>query len=258
MSVIVSAFPGVGKIYAKKSISKDVLKIVDLNNNSFKYKGGKKASTKEPNPNYPDNYIGMIKELMDSKEDAPDIIFVSTNSEIRNALQKANMKYFIIYPSTRDKDSFNERYKERGNSEKFCVNMYYNWDKFIDGIINETFPIHINTTSITEEMLKGLIAYDDVISESKRVAKGRRIDVIDTGKVNWSIVSRERRNWDEMDFSFKDYIDWDTACKFSKLPDNIVTNARFAKFINWKYLENNKSKYSLKTRKLISKMVSKS
>jgi hypothetical protein len=252
MSIVVSAFPGVGKIYLKKSSN---LKIVDINSVEYKYisKIANSFRFREPNVEYPSNLINKVRELIASK-DAPDVIFVPSHAEVRAALNNAGIEYFIVYPNLRDKNEFIARYRERGNSEKFCMNMEHNWERFIDGIINETFPIHIKSNKITEEMLLDFKEYTDCIARSKQVAKGKEISCAPSN-VNWSIVSRERRNWNNLDFAFKDYIDWDMLSKFGKIPDAIIANKQYQSYIVWRYLEKNKSKYSLKTRKLISKNV---
>lgn len=252
MSIIVSAFPGLGKVYAKKSSE---LNIIDLNSVDYKYTVKILNSTKfrEINPDYPNNFIEKIKELSSLKEGSPDIIFVPSHIEIRNSLAQHNLPYFIIYPYLKDKEKFIARYKERGNSDKFCYNMETNWDRYIDGIINDTFPIHIKAEVITEEMLKSFITYDKIIANTKQAIKSSKFCITDTSSVNWSIISKDKRNWSDIDFAYKDYIDWDMLCKFGKLPDSIITNKQFSSYIIWRYLEKNKGKYSLKARKLISK-----
>ena len=253
MSIIVSAFPGLGKAYLKKN--SDNLKIVDLNSVEYKYSDNIANSIhyRELNPDYPNNFVEKVKELL--KDEKPDVVFVPSHSDIRNALTKSNISYFVAYPSLRDRDNFISHYRKRGNSEKFCINMESNWDRFIDAIINETYPIHIKTTIITEEMLQSFLNYDEIIYNSKQVARARELNAYSPNSVNWSIISRERRNWSDVDFAFKDYIDWDMLCKFGKLPESIIANKQFAKYIVWKYLDKNKSKYGLKTRKLISKNI---
>lgn len=253
-TVIISAFPGIGKIYAKKSTT---LNVVDLNTNDFKFtnKIVNSCNIREVNSEYPGNYLNKIKELINLKDNAPDIIFISSHSDIRELLNKSEIPYFIIYPAINDKNKFITRYKERGNSDKFINNMEANWFKYIDGMINETYPIHIKADTITAELLETLGNYNNIIENTKVIAKKRIIDVIDPSKINWSILSRERRNWSEEDFVYRNYIDWDILCKFNKIPDSIIASPYYSSFINWGYLNKNKAKYGLKTRKLISKKV---
>lgn len=249
--IVIAAFPGTGKIYTRKSVEN--IKMDDLNPVNFKYLKGKNKLT--PNPDYPNNYIAKIKELA-TKENGPDIVSISYHQDIRDALCKAGIEYFVIYPPIRDKEKFITQYKERGNSERFITKMDNNWNRFIDNIINDTFPIHICTNIITESLLNILLNdYNEIVDNSKAVSKSRVLQVYNTDSVNWSIISKDRRNWSVEDFAYKNYIDWDMLCKFGKLPEQIITNNQFAKYINWKYLDNNKQKYSLKIRKLISKKI---
>lgn len=254
MSIIISAFPGMGKIHFIKS-SKN-LKVLDLNSVNYKYIKADlnkiSGTRREYNPEFPNNYIEKLKEVI-SSADAPDIVFVPTHTEILNALEKNKIKYFIVYPALNDKKDFITRYRSNGNSSKFIVNMESNWERFIDNIINETYPVHIKSKDITPELVKSFGSYDEIISLSHSAAKLRKLDIVDTEKVNWSIISRERKNWDDMDFAYKNYIDWDNLCKFGKVPEKIITNPAFSKYIVWGYLEKNKNKYSMKARKLISK-----
>ena len=67
------------------------------------------------NPNSPQNYIDHIKENIGKYE----FIFVSSHKEVRDALLDNCLFFYLIYPSSTRKEEFIQRYKQRGNDEKF-------------------------------------------------------------------------------------------------------------------------------------------
>ena len=159
---IISAFPGCGKTtyykewsqYSKDNVWREGKeeqvynnigepcgrKILDSDSSLFSwiYDGlGNKSDTR--NPDFPTNYINYIKNHMETE----DIIFVSSHKVVREALEKENIPYYLIYPGKSLLNNFMYRFKERGNDEKFIEFQRTHWDEFIDEMDKETFPTKI-------------------------------------------------------------------------------------------------------------------
>lgn len=133
-TVIISGFPGVGKSYLFNNTD---LKVLDSDSSQFSWvKDEKGNNTKERHPEFPNNYIRHIKENIGKV----DIIMVSSHDIVRKALKDSNIQYYLAYPCIDLKDEYIERYKQRGNDEKFISFISENWDKFITDVENEEFP----------------------------------------------------------------------------------------------------------------------
>ena len=132
-------------------------KILDSDSSEFSWvKDEYGNNTSVRNPKFPQNYIDHIKEKMLTE----DIIFVSSHEVVRDALKQSGIPYHIFYPKKEQKERWVCRFRERGNDEKFISFISDNWDKFIDDIENDYYPIkhelrddwtnyeYINTTTI--------------------------------------------------------------------------------------------------------------
>ena len=256
-SIIISAFPGMGKTYAKKHIDK--YKILDLDSTDFKWLDDIKGRI--PNPDFPGNYIDVIRSK-GSAIDAPDIIFVSSYTEIRDALTAEKQHFYLIGPHQRLREQLIQRYRDRGNSNKFCNRLYINWDKYTDSINNETWPVIIKFNIdqfINEDFLDLIIEHSDEISKrTEEAIKKNNISDLKADDIFWSPFSKLHKFSDKDDiylYAYKELLDWDLMCKFNKVPDKIITAPIYEKYLNWRYLENNIKKYNPKTRKYISTKV---
>lgn len=252
-TVVISAFPGMGKTYAAKYI--EGLKIIDLESSKYKW-------LKDPhkgriiNPDFPQNYIEKLKGYMEIEE--PDVIFVSSHSEVRDALNKAKIPYYLIAPKQRWRDEIVKRYKERGNSDKFCKQLFENWYRYTDSINNETWPIQIKFNAdqfINQFLLDDLINKStDMINQTNWFIKRKNVDEeLHMDSLFWSIASRSKKFTVNELWKYRDQIDWDVLCKFNVLPAEVFSQERFFEYLNWRYLNQNLKKYNLKIRRLISK-----
>ena len=102
-TIIISAFPGIGKTYAFNMLNTlpDFV-CFDCDSSNFDKK------------NFPKNYVKHIRNNIGKA----DIIFISTHKEVRDLLVKQNMKFTLVYPNIQDKEIFLERYKERNNYKR--------------------------------------------------------------------------------------------------------------------------------------------
>ena len=123
---IISAFPGTGKsVYHQKH--KEITLDSDSSNFSWVID---ESGNKVKNPEFPKNYIDHIKENIGKYE----FIFVSSHKEVREALLENCIFFYLVYPDDRRKDEFIERYKNRGNDEKFIELVSNNWDDWMKEI----------------------------------------------------------------------------------------------------------------------------
>ena len=122
---IISAFPGTGKSYYYGKYPNTTL---DSDSSNFSWvKDENGNNTKERNPEFPQNYINHIKENIGKYK----YIFVSSHKEVRDALLDNCLFFYLVYPSENRKDEFLERYRSRGNDEKFIKLISDNWEKWV-------------------------------------------------------------------------------------------------------------------------------
>jgi hypothetical protein len=122
---IISAFPGTGKSYYHGKYPNTTL---DSDSSNFSWvKDENGNNTKERNPEFPQNYINHIKENIGKYK----YIFVSSHKEVRDALLYNCLFFYLVYPSENRKDEFLERYRSRGNDEKFIKLISDNWEKWV-------------------------------------------------------------------------------------------------------------------------------
>lgn len=132
---VISAFPACGKTYCFENHQGD-FSMLDSDSSEFSWvKDSNGTSTKERNPDFPNNYIEHIKQNIGKV----DVIFVSSHAVVRKALADHDIKTIIVYPNKNLKSEWLRRFKARGNSEGFIKFISDNWDKFIDEIESEDY-----------------------------------------------------------------------------------------------------------------------
>ena len=82
------------------------------------------------NPEYPDNYIDIIKHHLSHCN--WKYLFVSSNRNIRQKLDENKIKYIVLYPTKDRKDEWIANARNRGNTDRFIDKVITNWDAFID------------------------------------------------------------------------------------------------------------------------------
>ena len=120
---IISAFPGTGKTTYHQKHPETTL---DSDSSNFSWIIDE-SGNKVRNPEFPKNYINHIKENIGKYE----FIFVSSHKEVREALLNACIFFYLVYPDDRRKDEFIERYRSRGNDDKFIELVSNNWDNWM-------------------------------------------------------------------------------------------------------------------------------
>lgn len=130
-TLVVSGFPGVGKSYLFRKAEEENLTILDSDSSKF------------DKSQFPQNYMDHIIENIGKV----DIIMVSSHDVVRKALKENRILYNLVYPSIDLKDDYIQRYKERGNDEKFINFISDNWESFIHDIEKEDFPRRVELDS---------------------------------------------------------------------------------------------------------------
>lgn len=131
LTKVVCAFPGTGKSYLAKKYPHLIL---DYDSSRFSWittSFGQKVR----NPDFPENYIQHIENMVEKQR--YEIIFVSSHSEVREALRRNNIQYTLVYPRLRDKSKYLLRYAERGNTEEFISSVEKNYKSWILALQSE-------------------------------------------------------------------------------------------------------------------------
>lgn len=138
---VVSAFPGMGKSHF---CARHKATALDSDSSGFSWtKDAEGNNTKERNPDFPMNYIEHIRLNMGKYE----YIFVSTHKEVRDALCQAGIFFYLAYPDPSRKEEFLERYRARGNDEKFVETVSRNWDAWMQELQASLGCQHIRMAS---------------------------------------------------------------------------------------------------------------
>lgn len=96
-------------------------------------------SSKWSKDKFPDNYIQHIKDGIGFA----DKIFVSSHKEVREALVSNKLPFTLIYPDKSLKSEYIERYKKRGNEDKFIELLEAKWEQWITECENQKECEHI-------------------------------------------------------------------------------------------------------------------
>lgn len=161
-TAVISAFPCCGKTTATNSLS-DFYDFSDSDSSMFSWLDKEKGLR---HPDFPSNYIEHIKSLIGVK----DVVFVSTHKTVRQALEKANIPYCLVYPQNtpENKTLWEKRMKERNNDQPFIDFILNNWDEMIEDMESETFPVHYilgyEKDGVTNRKVLDANSLEDIIS----------------------------------------------------------------------------------------------
>lgn len=119
-AVLISAFPGLGKTYLYQQY-RDRLKILDLNTGRFE------------GDDFPGNYIAEVEKRLNDY----DLILLSSDRNVRYALNDAGLDFDLFYPSKERKNELVEIYVTNRKSRDFIMNLDHNFYNLIDEIEDE-------------------------------------------------------------------------------------------------------------------------
>ncbi|ASZ76367.1 hypothetical protein [Proteus phage PM2] len=118
---IVCAFPGTGKSYATKQFLEHGIKVSDSDSSLF------------DKSEFPQNYIKHLKEMRYEQT----LTFASSHKEVREALVKEKVPFYVIVPDVSLKDEYIKRYQQRGSPEGFINLISANFENWINEIIDD-------------------------------------------------------------------------------------------------------------------------
>lgn len=121
-TMVIAGFPGVGKSFVHDVVKFSASKIV-LDSDSSKFAKDK----------FPGNYIEHIKSNLGKVS----VIMVSSHAEVREALYKAAIPYFLVLPDKSLKEEYKARYIDRGSSIDFTNLITKNWDNWLEDAVNQ-------------------------------------------------------------------------------------------------------------------------
>lgn len=160
---IFCVFAGLGKTFLSQKypnvIDHDVTKFKYKYNNhdeNINYEALKATNNRVKNQDFPTNWLIKLKELMNTD----NILLVPADLEIRNILVKNKIDFIFIMPDLNSKKILIDRYKKRGNNEKFierAVNQLQEWHKEIPyseyNTIILPYPFFLETWLIQQKIL---------------------------------------------------------------------------------------------------------
>ena len=157
---VISAFPACGKTHYCENNNTEDFVILDSDSSEFSWvKDEDGNNTDVRNPDFPDNYLEHIK----SKLGSADIIFVSSHSAVLDALDEANIIYSIVTPYADMKEVWIERFKERGNDEKFIEFLSNNFEEFVNSFAERNANIYyLGKYGYIEDYIEEII-YSEVL-----------------------------------------------------------------------------------------------
>ena len=150
MSIIISAFPGMGKSTLYKE-----------NKRFFSDSDSSKFDKKD----FPNNYIKHIKRLMGKKKR----ILISSHISVREALVKEKIPFIYVIPSLDRKEEFLNNYKERGNTAEFIENVDVNWERWLQiSVYNNEYPVYVCVQGYLKENMEHIIKeYENFYIDNK-------------------------------------------------------------------------------------------
>ena len=138
-SVIISAFPGIGK---SKLYEENKINYSDSDSSKFNKK------------NFPKNYIEHIKQIRNEKH----LIFISSHIDVRKELVEQGIPFIYVIPTLDRKLEFLENYKNRGNTQEFIDNVNDNWERWLMiSAYNNKYPVYACKYGYLKDNLEGII-----------------------------------------------------------------------------------------------------
>lgn len=132
MSKVICAFAGIGKTYVSKKYSN----VIDYELQKFKYIYNQKelynieklkgVENKVINKNWPNNYITQLRKIINKEK----VVLVPADKEVRDILVKENINFILIMPSLDSKEQLINRYKKRGNNQKYIKRAINDLEKW--------------------------------------------------------------------------------------------------------------------------------
>lgn len=133
--IIIAGFAGVGKTVLANKYNN----IIDLEIMNFKWNYEKEINDVEKRKGttrktrkveWPENYIQAIVAATNTY----DIVLISTDNEILEALDRKGMEYILCFPDIECKKEYLDRYRNRGNIEEFISKVGETFEELIESL----------------------------------------------------------------------------------------------------------------------------
>ena len=130
--IVIAGFAGIGKT----TLAKKYKNVIDLDSAEFVYDDSnmlhipfekRKGEKRNPNINWPNNYINAIKEAIQQY----DLILVWDRQDIIKEYIKNDINFTLCYPTKEDLPQYIERFRNRGNTEKYIKMKLKQYDEKI-------------------------------------------------------------------------------------------------------------------------------
>lgn len=155
--MIISAFAGSGKSYATKQLEN----AIDLESSDFQWiyednvtddvEARKGIDNRKKNPNFIKDYVDAIEKVKDEYYQ----VFIAAQPAVLEELANRNIPFAVAYPTKNSKDTYIQRYIDRGNNEQFVNLMDTNFYNFVDDMMNNK----VASKHIVIEQNKHLLDY---------------------------------------------------------------------------------------------------
>ncbi len=159
LGIIIAGFGAIGKTY----LGEKYANMIDMESGNFRYLNDgfasmpieKRKGTKlrEPNPEWPQNYISQILEARNYY----DFVLTSMHSELINFLEENDLPYILVFPEQGLEEEYAKRCYERGNNKIFTEHMISNIKKWAEEKIPFMHPkelILLKKDEYLEDVLK--------------------------------------------------------------------------------------------------------
>ena len=140
--IIICGFAGIGKTYFGKTTN---LNVIDLDSSQFS------------RTDFPNNYVKYVKQLI-----GENIVMISTHKQVREALAKQNINFYLIYPSKDQKEDYINRYINRGSDISLIEMIQKNFDIWIEELQQQKGCTHI---MLKKGEFLGDVIYDQIINK---------------------------------------------------------------------------------------------
>ena len=157
-TIVLSLFPGCGKQKAKEFWG-DKISIFDIFLLLYVYENRKKSKKMVKSPNYGKKTVKLVSDHMGKA----DFIFVSSDTDIRNALQEAGISFISVMPR---KDQLNEwigRLYREGSGDRIIKPLIEHWDEWLDQVEQDNLSkdkmdiYHLNPNEYLSDFMQRVV-----------------------------------------------------------------------------------------------------